>query len=67
MSKPPVAELYLVCLGCARIPDWTNVTVTIQSQGKIVKGYEFTGNCPYCGGGKFNVVEVTNKQESRPS
>ena len=56
-----VAEMYLVCISCKRIPDWTNVTVDKNEKGQTVKKYEFEGLCPFCNGSKFEVIEVTEK------
>ena len=58
-----VAELYLRCLGCRRIPNWTKVTQTTNEKEQIVKHYEFNGLCPYCNGSKFEVVEARSAKE----
>lgn len=54
-----VQELYLLCTNCQRIPDWTSVK-TSTDNGKTTTNYEFSGVCPFCKGGKFELVEVTN-------
>jgi Zn finger protein HypA/HybF involved in hydrogenase expression len=55
-----VAELYLVCTKCKRIPEWTKVTEEKNAEGHTIKKYEHTGVCPYCQNGQFEVVEVTS-------
>jgi Zn finger protein HypA/HybF involved in hydrogenase expression len=57
-----IAEVYLICLKCRRIPEWTKVRVETKD-GKAVKNYEFEGLCPFCDGDKFEVVEVRSKDE----
>jgi hypothetical protein len=53
-----VAELYLKCLDCGRIPDWTTTVETVNdATGETVKHYTFDKQCS-CGGGSFEVVEV---------
>lgn len=53
-----IADMYLVCLDCRRIPEWTTVTVSRNEKGEVVKHYEFEGVCQFCKGTKFEVVEV---------
>lgn len=57
-----IREMYLICMGCKRIPEWTKITATKDSNGNVVKHYEFNGMCPYCRAGKFEVVEVRQKE-----
>lgn len=52
------AEVYLVCLTCKRIPEWTKMTSSKNENGEVVKHYEFKGVCPFCNGTQFQVVEV---------
>jgi hypothetical protein len=56
-----IAELYLVCLKCRRIPDWTEVRESKDEKGRTVLNYEFRGLCPFCNGEQFEVVEVRNE------
>ena len=58
-----IAELYLVCLHCKRIPAWTRTSVVKKPDGTTEKKYEIEGQCPFCGHGEFEVVEVRNKDD----
>ena len=55
------AEIYLVCLSCKRIPEWTTVTAEMNEKGELVKHYEFKGVCRFCNGTQFEVVEVRSR------
>jgi hypothetical protein len=37
----------------------------MTNEGQLVKHYEFSGVCPFCNGGKFEVVEVSNHMEQK--
>lgn len=57
---PQVAEIYLKCLKCGRIPEMER-TEGKNAAGQIVLKYELKTNCLHCGSGEFEVIEVRSK------
>ncbi len=62
-----IAEMYLVCCNCKRIPEWTTMVVKRNEKGETVKYYEFEGACHFCKGMRFEVVEVRSQEWQRSS
>ena len=53
------AQLYLRCIKCGGVPEWSSVEYQQKEDGTLVVRYRMDEEgCPLCAGQEFEVVEV---------